>query len=457
MLPRPGMKVVAGVSGGADSVALLRAFGEIEEFAPEIFVCHFNHRLRGEQSLRDARFVAELCEKNRLPFEIRSEDTAKYSRRKGLSIEHGARNLRYGFFRDVCERTGAHRIATAHTMDDRAETVLMRILRGSGNPGVSSIQPRSGNLIRPFVGISRKEIIEYLENAGEKWVEDGSNELTVFTRNRVRKRVFPLLETFNPRIKHALNRLADTAGWQSSYISQCAGDEFGRVFFCGDSGCFIAGSVSACRNLHRAVRSELFRAAYAKVKGGLERLEFVHIGAMDELVMSGVTSGSVSLPSGLVMKKGYDVFIVCRAEVLSGRYAVTVEGEGTREIPCAIPGGVRAHFEKTSDTSLWDRFNAGHFSLEKAGFPLEVRSFMPGDRTVPLGMEGTRKLKSVFTDRKIPAFLRHLLPVFTCKGEIVWAAGAALSDSHKAVKGGENLRIRIEGRVMEILEHCGKG
>ncbi len=457
MLPRPGMKVIVGVSGGADSVALLHVLGELECCAPDIFVCHFNHRLRGQESRRDADFVAELCEKKRLPFEIRSEDTERFSRQKGLSIEHGARELRYGFFREVCERIGAQRIATAHTMDDRAETVLMRILRGSGNPGISSIKPRSGNLIRPLIGISREEVVEYLVNKGEKWVEDSSNELTVFTRNRIRKQVLPLLETFNPKIRLTLNRLADTAGWQSSYISRQAEDAFSRVFFRDSSDSVLTGSVSAYANLHKALRSEILRMAYARLQGGLERLGFSHLEAADALVMSSRASCAVNLPSGLVAEKGYNVFCVRRAGVSADRYCLTVEGEGTKQIPDGISGGFRAHFEKTRDASLWGRHDAGHFSLDKADFPIEVRNFRPGDRAVPLGMKGTKKLKSVFIDRKIPSFLRKRLPIFTHKGKIIWAGGVVISDFHKAEKGQEHLRIRLDGPVLKILENCREG
>ncbi len=449
MLPRSGMRVVVGVSGGADSVALLHALKELDEFAPEIFVCHFNHNLRGSESERDAGFVSELCGRLGLPLEIRSCDTEEFSKRNGLSIEHGARELRYRFFREICEKTGAERIATAHTMDDRAETVLMRIVRGSGVSGISSINPRSGSLIRPFIAVRRRQIIEYLENKGEKWVEDSSNELTVFTRNRIRKQVLPVLETFNPQIKSALNRLADTAGSQSSYISLKAEKALGRIFFQDRSGDFIAGSVSACVNLHRAVRSELLRRLYAMIKGGIERLEFSHLEEMDLLLMSRKASGAVSLPFGITMEKSHGVFCLRSAGVPVEDYSMTVRGEES----LSLPGGIVAHFEKTYDTSLWGRSHVGHFSLEKTEFPIEVRNFRPGDRTIPLGMDGTKKIKSIFSDRKIPSFLRKRLPIFVCGGEIIWTGGVAFSDLHKAVKGEKNLRITLEEPLAGILQN----
>ncbi|QMU55752.1 MAG: tRNA lysidine(34) synthetase TilS [Candidatus Mycalebacterium zealandia] len=448
MLPRPAMKVVAGVSGGADSVALVHALTRLEENAPEIIVCHFNHRLRGRESERDEEFVSRLCEKLDLRFEVSSCDTEAFSKQKKLSIESAARELRYEFFAEVCEKTGAERIATAHTADDRAETVLMRMLRGSGTLGISSIKPRSDNLIRPLINVSREEVMEYLADAGEKWVEDSSNDLTIFTRNRVRKQLLPLLETFNPQMKKALNRLADTAGRQSSYISLQASRIFPQVFTSPGTKGLLAGSVSEFRAVHRAVRSELLRTAYATATGGLERLEFSHLEEMDALLMSPARSGAVSLPRGAAMEKSYGFFCLVLRCGAADDYKLTVKGEGAKD----LPDGNSAFFEKTSDISLWERRDVGHFSLEKTGFPIEVRNFRPGDRTVPLGMSGTKKLKSVFTERKIPSFLRTRLPIFTCKGEIIWAGGVVISDSHKAVKGAQNLRIKLDGLVPDLLE-----
>lgn len=446
MLPRPGMKVVAGISGGADSVALLLFLAGLGENTPQIVACHFNHMLRGSESERDADFVSGLCEKHGIELKTRAADTAAFSRENRLSPEQGARELRYTFFREVFEKTGAHRIATAHTMDDRAETVLMRMLRGSGSRGLSSIRPVSGDIIRPFFAVSRGQVLQYLQEKGEKWIEDSSNTSDVFTRNRVRNRLMPLLETFNPRVKSALNRLADTARVEHSYISLEAARAFGAVFpaVFGDT---LFGSAATFRRLHRAVRTEVLRSAYSKIRDGLERLEFGHLEEMDALLMS-AGSGAVSLPYGMRLEKSYGIFRLSGGATVTGDYRLTVEREGKRE----LPGNISADFEKTSDTSLWGRREAGHFSLEKAGFPIEVRNFSPGDRTVPLGMKGTKKLKAVFVDEKVPHFLRDRLPVFLCGGDIIWAGGVVVSELYKAVKGKECMRIKLGGGVMDILK-----
>ena len=441
MFPRPGMKVAVGLSGGADSVALVLSLAVLEENRPEIVACHFNHMLRGDESERDADFVSGLCERHSIRLEVRATDTAAFSKDNRLSIEQGARELRYRFFREL----NADRIATAHTMDDRAETVLMRILRGSGSLGISSIKPVSGNLIRPFFAVSRADVLEYLRARGEKWIEDSSNASDAFTRNRVRNRLIPLLETFNPRIKSALNRLADTAGAEHSFISTEAERAFSQVFTLCD-GDSLMGPVAPLCSLHKAVRAEVLRSAYARIRGGLERLEFKHVEEMEELLAGG-GSGAVTLPCGVRMDMGHGVLRLSRG-LRARDYEITVSGEGTRE----LSEGVIASFEKTSDASMWGRPDVGHFSLEKTRFPIEVRNFRSGDRTVPLGMEGTKKLKSVFVDKKVPSFLRDRLPLFLCNGRIIWAGGVVVSELHKAEKGRRHLRIRLSGDVMDLLE-----
>lgn len=460
MLPRPGMTVVAGVSGGADSVALLLFLAGLEENAPRIVACHFNHMLRGDESVRDAEFVSRLCEKHGVELVTRAADTAAFSRENRLSPEQGARELRYAFFREVLgkvsEGTGAGRIATAHTMDDRAETVLMRVLRGSGGRGLSSIRPVSGDIIRPFFAVSRSQVLEYLRAKGEKWVEDSSNRSDIYTRNRVRNRLMPLLETFNPRVKEALNRLADTAAADYSHISLEAARAFGAVFPLFSGGALF-GLTAAFARLHKAVRTEVLRSAYSKVRGGLERLEFGHLEEMDALLMS-AASGAVNLPYGIRMEKSYGAFLLSGGAGadgchLTGGYRLTVEREGAVE----LPWGMRAVFEKTSGVSLRGRRGAGHFSLEKARLPLEVRSFAPGDRTVPLGMKGSKKLKAVFADKKVPSFLRNRLPVFVCGGDIIWAGGVVVNELYKAERGKECLRITLGGGAADFYETVRRG
>ena len=246
-LLRPGDRVGVAVSGGADSTALLRLMLELRsELGIVLSAVHFNHQLRGAESDADEHFVFELAHRHDLEFHLGSADTAQYAREKRLSAEAAARDLRYGFFAEIAstplESGLPHKIATAHTLDDQAETVLMRIVRGTGLRGLGGIHPRvvvageetaghhdtghegsgdgesSAEVIRPLLPFHRSELEAYLREIGQEWCEDSSNRDPHFTRNRVRAQLLPLLESeFNPSIAENLAELADIARAEEEY------------------------------------------------------------------------------------------------------------------------------------------------------------------------------------------------------------------------------------------------
>ena len=206
----PGDKVVVGVSGGADSIALLNILRGMNDLKLDITAAHLNHGLRGEEADRDARFVEKAASALGLNYEYKKVDTLSYKEEKKLSLEDAARELRYEFFDEVRQRLKADKVATAHSRDDQAETVLMRLIRGSGLKGLSGISPVSRSyIIRPLLFIGRSEIEEYLKLRSIDWVEDSSNESYEFLRNRVRRELIPALKSYNPRIVETLARTAE--------------------------------------------------------------------------------------------------------------------------------------------------------------------------------------------------------------------------------------------------------
>ena len=218
----PGEKVVAGVSGGSDSVALIFVLGELRRFYPgiDIVVCHVNHGLRGRESDQDERFVRDMAFRLGFMFECRRVDTEDFRNRNRLSLEDAGRKLRYEVFSEVMEGTSARRIATAHTLNDQAETVLMRFLRGSGARGLSGISPSDGSLIRPLINVTKDEARRWLESKGVVWREDSSNELNQFLRNRIRNELLPVLETYNPAVQRVLSRTAAVSAAEADFISR---------------------------------------------------------------------------------------------------------------------------------------------------------------------------------------------------------------------------------------------
>ena len=205
-----GDRVLVGISGGVDSASLLHVLVKIaKEIGFDLGAAHLNHLLRGEESERDEEFVAALAGRLAIPLYIRRVDAKKYADDKGLSIQHAGRDLRYGFFEEVADGHGFNKIAVAHNLDDQAETFLLRMMKGTGIRGLSSIPIERGRIIRPFLHIYRSEIEDYAKNNSITFVHDSSNDKTVYERNFVRKRIIPLMEQLNPLLKEKIIALLD--------------------------------------------------------------------------------------------------------------------------------------------------------------------------------------------------------------------------------------------------------
>ena len=224
-----GDRVIIGLSGGADSVCLLYFLLEKKrELGLELFAVHINHRLRGEDADADAEFCDEICATVGIEIEIVEMNAAEFAKNKRLSIEEAGRELRYKAFNDAAVRFGANKIAVAHNVDDNAETVLLRLIRGTGIAGLGGIPAVNGKIIRPLIEVSRNEIEKHLLDNNISWVTDVTNLDNEFTRNRVRNQLIPALRGFNPSITPTLNRLAGICREENGYIEEMALAAFNR-------------------------------------------------------------------------------------------------------------------------------------------------------------------------------------------------------------------------------------
>jgi tRNA(Ile)-lysidine synthase len=293
---RHGDAVLAGVSGGADSVALLHVLIAVApEFSLRIGIAHLNHCLRGEESDRDAEFVRSLAKQLNLPYYIKSADVQAYRRIRGLSAEEAGRELRYAFYERIAAEYGYDKIASAHHADDNAELVLMYLLRGAGPSGLSGIPPVRGNrIVRPLIEVRKSELRDFLTGKGLKWISDSSNEDKKFLRNRIRHDLLPLLiSDYNPKIVESLNRTAlilkSEDEWMDARILElseaCISDtaEEKILLTVPDTLCI-------------AVIRRLIRKAIARIKGNLRRISCSHLEAVSELLQKG---GSLDLPEGI--------------------------------------------------------------------------------------------------------------------------------------------------------------
>lgn len=421
----PGESVVVGVSGGPDSLGLLHVLTELRDYRLKLIVAHLNHGIRKGESKRDAEYVSWIAGKLGLPFELRETNVIEFKKGTNLSLEEAARELRYEFLREVLDKYNASKIATGHTLDDQAETVLMRLIRGSGLLGLSGIPAVNDNVIRPLIEIRKYEIEEYLRSRGIAWMEDSSNKMRVFLRNRIRNELIPQLAEFNPRIKETLARTGYIVGVHEDYIRKEAMRHFNRLFYSSTDG-ELVGRLRYFIKLSKAMKYALLRLAIENVKGDLKRISLTHVVSVNELLDSEEPSGEACLPGEIVVAKGYGLFLVTKKTQLRRSFHYTVESAGVYEFP-------ETEFEiqvKRVNSLKSDKY-LGCFDTKSVEFPIEVRNFNRGDRFIPYGMSDYKRLKNYFIDEKIPQFLRYRIPIFLSKGQAMWVGGMRVDERFK--------------------------
>lgn len=376
----PNDHIVCAVSGGADSIALLFALYLLrDKLGITLSAAHFNHRLRAEESDRDEQFVRDFCAHYDIPLTVGGANVV--SGEKGL--EAAARDARYAFL-----RTLSGKIATAHTANDNAETLLMHIIRGTGLKGLGGITPVSGNVIRPMLTVTRADVEAFLAEWGLSHIEDSSNESDAFLRNRVRHQIMPLLRAENPSIAENMSAMALRLRLDEEYIAQSAKSE--------------AFSVPALRAMHTSQRA---RALEQLLKAhGVREPEAAHIHLAEKLVFSENPSAQASFPHGITLTRCYD--------------SLTVFAPPAPLAPIPLRMGECVEFGayRISCTSATQIVNTQDTFTIPQSDTLCVRARTSGD-TIRLS-GGTKSLKKLFIDRKIPASERSCVPVIADAGGV---------------------------------------
>ena len=451
-LAAPGTVLLAAVSGGADSVAMLRALAAIAEpRALPLVAAHLHHGIRPEAD-GDAAFVQALC--NRLAIDVHVEcvDVPSAARAAHCSIEMQAREMRYDFLRRMAHPLGATAILTAHTRDDQAETLLLNLCRGAGPSALGGIPPdtviKGCRLVRPLLHITRRDIEDYLQSIGQDWREDASNLDTAYRRNAVRHRILPLLkEWLNPQATEALARAADLLYAEHQLLDELAAAQ--RASVNPDDASDILW-LEPFRPLPLALRRRLL-ASWLRDAAPPPQVRFDLVERIDALARETDGGGCIRVSPTLEIRHEYDRL---RRLVLSaadeaapidaveiaipgvtplpgfgGEVEVQLASGFTRE-PSAIPGTYPAQVHIRYDAATPPR--------------IIVRARQPGDRIAMIGMPGERKVQDILTDAKIPATQRDRIPVFTIDAEVVWIPGCRPS-RHWAVPSpaAPSLNIRV--------------
>ena len=431
----PGDRILVAVSGGSDSVALLHLLCALaSDFPFALHVAHFDHALR-PQSGDDAAFVASLCRRLDLPLAVGGADVRGEAGRRGGGIEEAARFLRRRFLEEAAAENGCRWIALGHHRGDQAETVLHRILRGTSLAGLAGMRPRSGPYIRPLLECTRSEILDYLTLHGLSFVEDATNLDPKFTRNRLRHQVLPLLEEFNPRLQEHLARMGGRIAREEDFWRGLEEEALARL------SCFSPGEMRLERQgllaLHPALRLRVIREGVRRVRGELEGVDAVHLEAVDALLRGGRPQAQVDLP-GLWAARRYETVLLRRFPLPEGepfRFILPAPGE------IGLPDG-RVFRAQVSASREGEGLCAVEFDAAAVPFPLEVRSFSPGDLFHPRGSAGRRKLKRFFIDSKIDREARRSLPLVVAD-EILWVVGVRRCDGRSAVEGRPILRLSV--------------
>jgi tRNA(Ile)-lysidine synthase len=415
----PGSRVAVAVSGGADSVCLLHAMRELApQFGMSLAgVAHLNHHLRGEASEEDERFVAAMAANLGLPF---YHAAARLSGEPG-NLEQSARRARREFFSGLIRDGVADLVALGHTRDDQAETVLFRILRGSGLSGLAGIFPvTQEGFIRPLIDVTRADVEAFLRSRGIAWREDASNQEPRFARNRIRHDLLPqLARDWNPQIGEALAHLADLAYEEERWWGAQLQDEIAEGVLVAVAG-GIELKAAALTSLPLALARRTVRRAISLAKGDLKRIEYGHVERVIDLAASRAAGGRLRLPDIDVIRSFEWIRLARPApRRLMAPILVSVPGryqapDGATEICLEIAQEIRASSCARLGVELsWGRVPAH----------MELRGWRPGDHYRPVGQFRDQKVKEMFQSARVPSWRRAYWPILTSGDKILWARG----------------------------------
>jgi len=453
-----GDGLLVGVSGGPDSVALLHLLMELRDgYSLQLYVVHLNHMLRGDESDKDAEYVEKLAEKLKLPVFVGKKDVGKFAKENKLSLEEAARIQRYEFYEQVAGELNIRTIALGHNADDNAETVLMRLLRGSGEQGLTGIHSvrQIGNLkvIRPLLNIYRREIESFLNEAKISVRVDSSNADNKFFRNKIRLELIPLLEeNYNRNIKQVLINTADILKEENESLEEITKEFYGQAKHPPyppskwESSPAIHLSIKKIREFPLAIQRRIIRYGIKELAGTLRQITYQHLNEIFKLLSGSPAYGQIDLPNGLVVERLRKELVIRRGrakDVHSIIHTIKIPGEtlvpelGVKLI-CAISE------RKTNSKFSTQNPYQESFDYDKIKKPVFIRTRKNGDVFQPLGMKGKKKIKDFLIDQKIPQPKKNKILFLTDKTDIIWLIGLRISERFKVTaKTKQVLKVKF--------------
>lgn len=443
-----GDKVVVGVSGGPDSICLLEVLYMLRErIGISIAAAHINHMLRGDEANKDEEYVREFCERRDIQFFSKRIDIAKFAKDEKMSTETAGREARYEFFNEVMDKLSFNKIATAHNANDQVETILMRMMRGTGLDGLTGIPvKRDDRYIRPILFLQREEIEKFCEDNKLMPRIDKSNLEREYSRNKIRLDIIPYMkENFNSDIIMAINRMANILQEDNELVNQVIKEYFERYCINKDGYIIIKKELFDTKSV---AINRVIKLSASIVSGSMYDLELKHINYIKQLASLG-TSRRIDLPNGMYAENIYgDIYIRRKVEFTKDNQdeMIIEKSLDKNEIQFKKYNMKFEVIDNKKNIKFDDNRLIKYFNYDKINGNIIIRSRKDGDRIIPLGMNGSKKLKDIFIDSKIPAGDRDSIPIIQFGDDIAWVVGLKVSNKYRVTK--ETIKL-LKITVME--------
>ncbi len=456
-----GDKILVALSGGPDSVCLINILNNLKkELNISIYAAHVNHCLRGKDADEDEKYVQEICRRLSIECYTKKVDVNYIAEQKGISSEMAGREVRYEFFNELKIKLSLNKIALAHNANDQAETILMRILRGTGSEGLIGIKPVRDNIyIRPILNLTREEIEKYCEENKLNPRIDKTNMEAVYTRNKIRLELLPYIkDNFNKDIIETLNRLSKLVEKDNDYIEKVVLEKY-DVYCSRVSKDEFVINKEAFKE-HEAILTRIIRKALNDFNGSLYNLEKIHIYDIINLQSQG-TGKLLNLPKGVTIENQYgDIYLKTSNFITKDKKFIFHELPLKAYEEEILSKGIELYLQEfranlylkliydKKSMNLNSKDSVKYFDYDKIKDNIIIRNRKEGDRFKPLGMKGSKKIKDIFIDLKIPKSKRDLIPLLCFGDDISWIVGYKVSDLFKVDKDTKKLlEIKFESEV----------
>jgi len=441
-----GDRVIVGVSAGMDSMVLLHLLNDcLETYDLSLIVAHVNHGLRPEESEKEAELVQKEAGRLGFPFEYGKFNVKEFQKLGRLSPQDAARRIRFHFFNDLLQKHRAQKIALGHNADDQVETVLLRLLRGSGLEGLKGILPiREGRIIRPLIELWKEEIKSFAVEKRVPFLLDSSNLRKDYLRNRLRLALIPFIEKeYQPGFKEIVLRTSALLREENDYLEKGAAEAYQKIV--KEENDTLSFEFSEYQSLHQAIQWRIIKKMLGRICAGervMDEGEWLNVPKIYQKLQQPSPSFLLELPHGVWVEKRYEIVLLGKGRA---------EPIPPFEVELISPGrnfieeiGKEVVIEKINMDKFGDLNGPPHTAFmdyESLQFPLKVRNFRPGDRFHPLGAKGTQKLKEFFIDHKVPRFERPNIPLVTSAEMIAWVVGYRIDE-----------RVKVTEKTKRILK-----